>query len=1281
MITNYHKLLQKQLKKYLTDDEINNPSIHQFLSSISDSYTSFERDKELLNHAFGISETEYQKLYEDLNSEYELKRVSIEKLKDAVKELDQKNEVEFNSIKDELLVIVDYLKNQIIKRKETEHDLSRTLQLLTTLLSNLNSGILVEDEHRKILFTNKLFCDTFSIDAQPEQLIGTDCSNSAEQTKHLFKNPESFVNRINEILQKKSAILGDILELEDGRILERDYIPIYIENEYKGHFWDYTDITEQKYFENKLIDLTNIQNAILNGTDYAIIYTNTKGIIKSFNKGAELMLGYKAHEVVDLKTPGIFHDVSEIEKRAQVLSLEFNQKIKIGFDTFVKKAQTNQVDTNEWTYITKNGERLTVLLSVSKIQDSHNEIIGYLGVARNITEQKIVQQELELSEKRYRNIVEKSSDLIYKINEKGCFTYVNAATEKISGYKADELLGTHYSVLIQEKFKRAIQLQYYQQMKQQNKTSYFEFPIATKAGNIKWIGQNLQIMRRKDFIEFTAIGIDVTEKKDFELALLDTNKNLELVKTLINNTSDAIQVAKENGQLVYINHEAAERIGIDPERATEYFVKNFEKIFTNDKEWYRHVNAVKKRGPLIIEGENFNIKTQQLIPVEVTVRFVEIDNVGYIIANSRNIAERKRIEEIARKEKEKYQSIIANMNLGLMEVDLNERIQFVNHGFEKISGYTKEELVNQKAAELFTSEAHVKLIEDKVVQRKQGLSDMYEVPVKNKTGELRWWMISGAPNYDNQGNLIGTIGIHLDITEQKQLELELELAKSKAEESSKAKEAFLANMSHEIRTPLNAIIGMIRELSKDDLSSKQKQYANNASVASQHLLSVLNNVLDISKIEAGELQLENHHFNFSEVLSDVKSIMQAKASEKGLYVKINHPSTDCAIFIGDSARFRQIFLNLIGNAIKFTQDGGVTISYQTEKMYQGFESLHIEISDTGIGMDETYLKNIFNKFSQEDASTSRKYGGSGLGMAITYELIQLMNGSVKVKSQKNRGTTIEMNFLLPIGDKQKIEDTKALPAKNKLENLTILLVEDNEFNRAVACNTLNYYNCKITESHDGSQAVELLKTGKSFDIILMDLQMPIMDGFEATKIIRTELKIDTPIIALTANAFKSELEQCLKTGMNDCVTKPFEEDVLLNTIAKWTNVEGMATNKIEKELALQNEKLYNLEKLISISRNDTAYVQKMVQIFSDQSLLAITQIGDAYKVKDLDTVYKVSHRIKPSIDSMGITILYDDIRKIEKDSKDGIDSPELEKNILFLFSVLHQVVNQLNQEF
>lgn len=1272
----FHKLLQKQIKKYIPEEFQNDERFVNFFSAINGSYQSFERDKELLNHAFGLSEKEYQVLYENLNKEYELKNLSIEKLKSAVKNIEKGSDSYFNFENDNLLDIVNYINLEIQIRKNTENYLNRTLKLLTTLLSNLNSGILVEDENRKILYTNKLFCSIFSIEAEPDQMTGIDCSNSAEQSKNLFTEPDKFVNRISEILHNKKPVFNDVLTLNDSRILERDYIPIYINNEYKGHLWDYRDITERKKAEAKLINITNLQEAILNGTDYSIIYTNNAGIIKSFNKGAEKMLEYSSTEIINKATPALFHKPEELHKKAIELSKELGYEIKPGFDVFTLKSKNNKVDTNEWTYITKTGKKLTVLLSVSSIKNSTNEIVGSLGIARDITEQKQVQEALKVSEEQYRNIVEKSTDIIYKTDGNGYFTYVNAATEFISGYKNSELINKHFSVLTRNDFTKKLNFLYTKQLKSNNTSSYFEFPIITKEGKEKWIGQSVQILNTNNKIEYTALGLDITEKKQFELKLIDTNKDLELLKTLINNTSDAIQVSKENGQLVYINNEASKRLGIPASEASNYNVKDFETIFKNDKVWYQHVMKVRTKGPLIIEGENVNKETNLTFPVEVTVRFLEINLVGYIIANSRDISERKLIEESIRKQKEKYQNIIANMNLGLLEVDLNDVIQYVNPSFEAISGFTESDLIGKRAADTLITEADAKLITDKATQRENGVSDMYEVLVKNKRGESRWWMISGAPNFDDSGKVIGSIGIHLDITESKQLELELELAKSKAEESSKAKEAFLANMSHEIRTPLNAIIGMIRELKKEQLSEKQIGFVNNTSIASQHLLSVLNNILDISKIEAGELQLENNDFNMQTILNDVKSILLTRCKEKDIYLKINNTKETNMVFVGDESRFRQIFLNLVGNAVKFTDLGGVTINYEVKDQNKGFQSLEIIVEDTGIGMDQNYLKNIFNKFSQEDASISRKHGGSGLGMAITKELIELMNGAIKVTSIKGKGTTVTMKFILPIGNPENlVKQTNSIDANNqKITN--VLLVEDNEFNRIVAKNTLKTFNCHVTEAENGVEAIEKIKSGTNYDIILMDLQMPIMDGFECTKILRNELKIKIPIIALTANAFKSELEHCINIGMNACVTKPFEEQTLMETIFKLLNNTIKVESNIDSKEEL-NEQLYNINKLKEIFKNDNAQLQKMIAIFIEQSETSLKQINTSYLNSDLNDVYQIAHRIKPSIDSMGIISLKETIRFIEKEAKEKNNTPELATQIQYLTKILNQVILQL----
>ena len=1273
----YHKLLIKQINKYLPEDLKENESIKNFVSAVSDSYNSFERDSDLLNHAFKLSELEYQTLYENLTKEYALKSLSIEKLKKAVKNIDKENNSNFDFDNDDLLVIVDYLNSEIAKRKETEDNLSRTVKLLTTLLSNLNSGILVEDEHRKILYTNQLFCDMFSVPIAPDDMTGIDCSNSAEESKALFNNPDGFVSRIANILSQKKLVLNDELKLTDGRILSRDYIPIYINDEYKGHLWDYTDITERKNFENKLIDITNIQEGILNGTDYAIIYTDTQGLIKTFNKGAEKMLGYSAAEIIDIHTPQIFHHLDEVVKKAKELSLELGMPVAPGFEVFIKKAGNNVTDTNEWTYITKDGVNLTVLLSVSSIKNSKNETIGFLGIARNISEQKQAQKALEISEERYRNIVEKSSEIIYKTNELGYFTYLNPAAEKLSGYSSSELLSRHFSDIIRVDYRKRAILQYSNQINSHVQSSYFEFPVKSKSGEEKWLGQSVQLITNGDKVEMLTLAIDITKQKINEFALLETNKRLELLNNLINNTSDAIQVSLENGQLVYINNEAMVRLGIQKNDIENHFVKDFELNFNTPGKWEKHVKDIKNAEILIYEGENTNIITGISFPVEVTVKYISIDKVGYIIANSRDISERKAVEESLRKQREKYQNIIANINLGLLEVDLDENIQYMNHAFEVISGYSQQELLGKKSTSLFVADGQIDQLNAKLARRKQGLSDMYEILVLNKANQQRWWMISAAPNYNDKGELVGSIGIHLDITASKELERELELARQKAEESSKAKEAFLANMSHEIRTPLNGIIGMIRELNKEALSEKQRYYINNTSIASQHLLSVLNNILDISKIEAGELQIENHDFDFDKILNDVKSIMLAKCVEKKLFFNINRPENTDMYFVGDSSRFRQVFLNLVGNAVKFTEKGGITIDCKLSNIDEEHQAIDVVVSDTGIGMDDAFLKSIFQKFSQEDPSISRKYGGSGLGMAITRELILLMNGTIDVESKKNEGTRFIMNFILPVGKVENINKENANVDLSLTKNINVLLVEDNEFNRIVANNTLRNFKCDVTEAENGQEAINLLKAGKTFDVILMDLQMPIMDGFESTKIIRNELNDHTPIIALTANAFKSELEQCKQIGMNECVTKPFEESKLMSAIYKLVNLESTFVRHEVTSADASSNYLYDLEKLNKLFNGDRIQVKRMVDIFIKQCEESSYLIKEANQAQNMEVLYQQVHKIKPSVDSMGIASLKDTTRWIEKIAREGNYSKELKQNIEFLLSTLEKVVKEL----
>jgi len=649
-----------------------------------------------------------------------------------------------------------------------------------------------------------------------------------------------------------------------------------------------------------------------------------------------------------------------------------------------------------------------------------------------------------------------------------------------------------------------------------------------------------------------------------------------------------------------------------------------------------------------------------------------------------DITTQRRFERELKKQEEKYHNIIANMNLGLLEVDQNDVIQNMNDNFCDISGYSKEYLLGKKSWEVFLNDSNRNILEHKNKLNKYGIIDIFQTPVINSKGEERWWMISDAPIYDDAGNLKGLIGIHLDISDQKQMEKDLEVARQKAEESSRAKETFLANMSHEIRTPLNAIIGMIRELSREQMTQKQQTYLNIAGVSVQHLLSLINNILDMSKIGAGEFQLESRHFNLRDVIRETASIVSINAKERMLELNVVISDDLAQAFVGDPTRIRQILINLAGNAIKFTKKGSINIECNIESTSRSAQNVQLSIIDTGIGMDSSYLKNLFNKFTQEDRTIARNYGGTGLGMAITYELVQLMGGRIVVDSEKGKGTRVDIYLPLVLGDTRKVESEPDRDSFDKLNKIKLLLVEDNEMNRLVATNTLSLFDIHITEAENGFDAIEKLKS-EAFDIILMDLQMPVIDGLVATRIIRNVLKINTPIIALSANAFKKEIDVCMEAGMNDYVTKPFEENMLLRTIirnlGKDVGYRLISKPKGKSASAPTPEKLYDLSKIVEISRGNDDFVKKMISMFISEIRSSLEQIKKAYKDGDFPTVNQVAHRIKPSIINMDILSIKNEMQQIESlalnDPESDLLPTYINKAEVVLTKVLHQLAEEL----
>jgi len=384
-------------------------------------------------------------------------------------------------------------------------------------------------------------------------------------------------------------------------------------------------------------------------------------------------------------------------------------------------------------------------------------------------------------------------------------------------------------------------------------------------------------------------------------------------------------------------------------------------------------------------------------------------------------------------------------------------------------------------------------------------------------------------------------------------------AKEHAENSERFKQQFLANMSHEIRTPMNSIVGVTNLLVNSPLNDGQKKYLNVIRKSAENLLVIINDILDLSKIEAGKMEFEQTPFMVSDVLDTAYHTMLFRAEEKKLEFKLDIEEDVPKVLIGDPVRLTQVLINLSGNAIKFTENGSVTIRVHLKNKNTESADVEFSVIDTGIGIPEDKLGKIFESFSQASSDTTRKYGGTGLGLTISKQLIELQGGAIQVTSTMGKGTCFSFHLAYQIGKmedvgKAVVQESDASPSE--LKGIHILLVEDNPFNQMVAVDTLTdlVKEINIDVADNGKIALDMLAK-KDYDILLMDVQMPEMDGFEATQRIRTTFdkpKCNTPIMAMTANVTLDEVEKCFESGMDQYISKPFAQQDLINKIAQLT---------------------------------------------------------------------------------------------------------------------------------
>jgi PAS domain S-box-containing protein len=581
-----------------------------------------------------------------------------------------------------------------------------------------------------------------------------------------------------------------------------------------------------------------------------------------------------------------------------------------------------------------------------------------------------------------------------------------------------------------------------------------------------------------------------------------------------------------------------------------------------------------------------------------------------------------------------YEAVVADGSDIIFVVDYQAHILYHNNSVKATLGYSNKALVGKNFLNYIHPTQEVEIQKKLDSCKKRPYSKGVEFKFLCRDGSYRFLEFNSI-NLKQKEGINGLIMDCRDITQRKKDEEELLRAQ-------KARELFLANISHEIRTPINGISGMATLLSNNPSAEDSKTYLSAIKSASENLKVIINDILDLSSIESGKLKFERIGFNLQDLVVSVMSSFKAQALTRNLQLTFTMDDRARRIFMGDPVRLNQILINLIGNSLKFTHRGSIKLNVSVLKPGKERSLVQFDVIDTGIGIPKEKMDTIFESFSQADASVTRKYGGTGLGLTIVKQLVELQKGWIKVKSEEDNGSTFTVAIPYDHGKTSKSSDALGYSPEAKavadFSGSTILLVEDNYINRLYAGSILKSCGCNIEIAENGLVAIGKLKS-THIDLILMDVQMPVMDGFEATKAIRsgdTETK-DLPIIALTANATTKVVEKCLAAGMNDYLGKPFTPEELFTKLEKYLQVATKRNvNLGDNSLLSHNFKTVDLSFLAKVSGNDAVFVKDVVSSFLQSTPSLLVGIKEGLKEGNVKKLAQHIHKIKPSLTMIGL---------------------------------------------
>ncbi len=901
-----------------------------------------------------------------------------------------------------------------------------------------------------------------------------------------------------------------------------------------------------------------------------------------------------------------------------------------------------------------DGKFSEVLLNGSVFKDGDGNVLGVLVMARDMAEQKWAidlrkaNRELafqnEEKEKRAAELLVANEELAFQNEEKGKradelviankeLAFQNEEKEK----RAAELLVANRELAFQndEKGKRADELVI------ANKELAFQNEEKGKRADELMIADNELVFQNLEK-EKQEIANRELETYTYSLKVA-----AEYARSLIEASLDPLVTISAAGKILDVNEASIKVTGVSREKLIE---TDFSNYFTEPEKAQEGYRQVFEKGfvadyPLTIKHKNGNLTD---VLYNASVYKDDKGNVLGVFAAARDITEQKQSSLYAR-------SLIEASLDPLVTISADGKIMDMNEAMIDAVEKAREKLINTDFENYFTDAAKAREIYQEVFTK----GYVIDYPLTLKDSKLVDVLFNGSVYKDGNGNVLGAVVVARDISEQKKTEKEMveakvfaELATSIAEEEKfkaeaathiaedavKSKQQFLSNMSHEIRTPMNAIIGFTKVLLKTELSAKQREYMVAIKVSGDALIVLINDILDLAKVDAGKMVYEQIPFIMESSIAAMLHLFESKIQEKNISLVKVFDQHIPKVLLGDPVRLHQVITNLLSNAVKFTAKGKITVTTTLLKEDNDLVTIQFVVADTGIGIAEDKLARVFDNFQQASSGTSRLYGGTGLGLSIVKQLVEGQDGSIDVQSTVGEGSEFSFTMNFQKTTEQVDEDSGFAQIVEDVKNIKVLVVEDIALNQLLMKTLLDDFGFERDIASNGKIAIERMAE-KNYDIILMDLQMPEMNGFEATAYIRNTLQSMIPIIALTADVTTVDLDKCRAVGMNDYIAKPVDERILYSKIVNMVKrplLNGLADKSISPVESTVS-KCIDLEYLLHRTKSDPVLMMEMISLYLEQTPPLVDAMKKSFDNKDWAALQAAVHKMIPSFSIMGIS--------------------------------------------